>query len=108
MGIFDAITGAISGAVAGVGTAVLDVVAGGIAWAIGLLANLILLLSAALPDGDIWELPTLAAQWETGLGWLNWLVPVGQIAALMGVWVAATVAYYAFQFILRHAIFKNG
>ena len=84
------------------GDSVFSVAAGLIGWLVGMLADLILILSAALP-ADFAELPTLAAGWETGLGWLNWWVPVGQIALVIAAWAAATVAYYAYKFILRHA-----
>lgn len=84
------------------GDSVWSVASGVIGWLFGLLADLILVLSAALPDGGIWELPEVAAQWETGLGWLNWWLPIGQIAAALAVWAAATVAYYTFQYILKH------
>lgn len=82
------------------GEGVWSVASGLIGWLIGVVADLILTLSAALPD-DPMKLPEVAADWEQGLSWLNWFVPVGQIAALLAAWVAATVAYYAFQFILK-------
>lgn len=82
------------------GDGVFSVASGILAWAIGLIADLILVLSAALPD-DPFTLPQVAADWELGLSWLNWFVPVGQIAVLLAAWVAATLAYYAFQFILK-------
>lgn len=82
------------------GDGVWSVASGLLAWGIGMIADLLLVLSAALPD-DPFQLPQVAADWELGLSWLNWFIPVGQLAALLGVWVAATVGYYAFQFILK-------
>lgn len=84
------------------GDGVWSVASGVLAWAIGFVAELIIMLSAALPN-DPFTFPEVIEQWETGLEWLNWFVPVGQIAAIMGVWIAATVAYYAFQFILKQS-----
>lgn len=83
------------------GDAVWDLAAGTVGWLFGFLADMIILLSAALPDGDLMQLPQVIGQWETGLGWLNWWMPVGQLVALLTTWVAATVAYYVFQYILR-------
>lgn len=85
------------------GSSALDVIAGGLAWLVGLLADLMLVLSAALPD-DPFQLPQVAGQWETGLGWLNWWLPIGQIGVCLTAWVGATVAYYIFQFKLRTVI----
>lgn len=91
----------LGGLVLDFGDAVFDVAAGLLGWLVGFVANVIIMLSAALPS-DPFQLPEVMTEWETGLEWLNWFVPVGQIAAIIGAWVAATVAYYAFQFILRH------
>lgn len=84
------------------GEGVWDVASGVLGWLIGVVADLIIVLSAALPDGDLMQLPAVGEMWETGLGWLNWWLPIGQLAALLATWIAATIAYYAFQFILRH------
>ena len=72
--------GIISDAVLRFGDSVVDVLAGAIGWVVGTLADLIILLSAALPDGGIWELPAVGGIWEQGLGWLNWWLPIGQLA----------------------------
>lgn len=84
------------------GDGVWSVASAVLAWGIGLIADLILVLSAALPD-DPFTLPEVAADWELGLSWLNWFVPIGQMAALMGVWVVATISYYTFQFVLKQS-----
>lgn len=83
------------------GVSAFDVIAGGIGWVVGLAADLLIIISAALPDGGIFELPEVAGQWETGLGWLNWWLPIGQIAAVMAAWLAAVLVYYAWQLKLR-------
>lgn len=83
------------------GDGVWSVASGLIGWLFGALADVIIMFSAALPNGDLLQLPQVIEQWETGLGWLNWWMPVGQLAALLAAWVAATIAYYVFQFILK-------
>lgn len=82
------------------GDGVWSVASGVLSWLFGMVASFIISLSAALPDDPL-HLPEVFAQWETGIEWLNWFVPVGQIAAIMAAWVAATVSYYVFQFILK-------
>lgn len=88
------------------GSDALDVIAGGIGWLVGVAADLLLVISAALPDGGFLELPEVAGQWETGLGWLNWWLPIGQIAAVLAAWLAAVLVYYAWQLKIR--TFLNG
>lgn len=82
------------------GDGVWSVVSGVIGWVFGALASIIIALSAALPDDPI-RMPEVVQDWELGLSWLNWFVPVGQIAVLMAAWVAATISYFFFQFILK-------
>lgn len=84
-----------------------DVAAGALGWLIGLAADLLIVISAALPDGGFLELPEIAGIWETGLGWLNWWLPIGQIAAILGTWLGATLAYYFFQLKLRKLVFRQ-
>lgn len=102
------LVGLLGDAVLTFGTEALDVVAGGIGWLVGLVADLLIVLSAALPDGGIAELPEIAGMWEQGLGWLNWWCPVGQLAAIVGAWVASTIVYFFFKFKLRQLVFRQG
>ena len=83
------------------GDSVWDVCAGLLGWLVGFLASLITLLSASLP-ADPFQFPEVISEWNTGLSWLNWFVPIGQISAILAAWIAATIAYFTFQFILRH------
>lgn len=82
------------------GEGVLGTVSGVVAFGIGLLADLILTLAAALPE-DPFDLPVVAGQWEQGLAWLNWWLPIGQIAALLAAWAVAQLAYLSFSVILK-------
>lgn len=87
------------------GSDALDVVAGGIGWLFGMVADFIVFLSAALPDGNLAELPEALNNWDTGLMWLNWWLPIDQLAAVMAAWVAATLVYFVYQFKLRLMVF---
>lgn len=37
---------------------------------------------------------TMLEGFDTGLGWLNWFIPVDAIINLMGAWAAALLIYY--------------
>lgn len=39
------------------------------------------------------------------LNYLNWFVPISQLAAIFEVWLGAVVVYYGYMFVLR---FANG
>lgn len=80
------------------GEGVWGVVGGALGWLVGVVADLIIALSAALPD-NIFEFPQVIGNWETGMGWLNWFVPVSQLKALLIAWVAATVTFYGTRFV---------
>lgn len=82
------------------GEGVWGVVGGVVGWLVGVVADLIIALSAALPS-NIFDLPQVIGNWETGMGWLNWFVPVGQLKALLVAWVAATVAFYGTRFVFN-------
>lgn len=82
------------------GEGVAETFSGLVAWGIGLIADLLITLSAALPS-DPFELPQVAEQWETGLAWLNWWLPIGQIVALLAAWAAANIAYITFSWVIR-------
>lgn len=38
---------------------------------------------------------------STGLGWLNWFLPIGTMLELMSAWLAAIALYYLASIILR-------
>lgn len=81
------------------GTTIQDVVGGGILW-------LLELLLTTLPMSPFLTLNVngLPAQ---ALGWLNWFVDVNGMLGLMGLWVAAVLAYMVATAIL-HALRENG
>lgn len=66
-------------------------------------ADVLALAVRVLPDDPVlvaltrWTLP------EQGLCWLAWLLPVGQIAALVGAWAATVGIVWAVGVLLRWA-----
>lgn len=98
---------ALSGAADVLGSGVWAVVGGVCGWVVGCVASFVLILSAALP-GDIFQLPAVVGGWETGMGWLNWFVPVGQIELLLVAWVAATLAYWVAKHVFEFVAARFG
>lgn len=85
------------------GTAVFDAVGGIIGWFVGFLASFVLFVAAALPANpfDIGQFVQNHINWQTGMMWLNWFVPVGTIEVIMVAWVAATLAYFASRYVFK-------
>lgn len=42
-----------------------------------------------------------APQVEQGLGWLNWIVPVGDILGLLEIWLVACAAWMLYRYLFR-------
>lgn len=85
------------------GTGVFDAVGGIIGWLVGFLASFVLFVAAALPANpfDLEQYMQNLVNWETGISWLNWFVPIGTIELIMTAWVAATLAYYASRYVFK-------
>lgn len=60
--------------------------------------NFICSLLDFCPFGDI--IHDLSLNHEA-FGWLNWLVPVDEILDVLGLWIAALIAYYAVAFVIE-------
>jgi hypothetical protein len=82
------------------GDGVYSAVAGLAAFLAGVVMDNLNVMLAGLP-GDIFQVPTVVGSWETGIRWLNWFVPVGQMAATVAVWASATVTFYVGKWALR-------
>lgn len=82
------------------GDGVFSFVGGVIGWCVGMLAQGILMLASALPDNFL-ELPAVLDSWDTGLCWLNWFVPIGEMEAMLLAWVAATIVFYSSRYVAR-------
>lgn len=62
------------------------------------LADALVELMANLPTSAFLTFPDLdGASWDTALGWLNWLVPVGELETALTAYAAAIFAYYVFK-----------
>lgn len=74
---------------------------GGLVTAIVL--GLLALFSAFLPASPFANL-ALPAAFGDALGWLNWLLPVGDMLGIFYTWLAAVVLYIAVRFMLKMAL----
>lgn len=68
---------------------------------IGLLHGILDILNALLPTSPFASLASSLQGAEMGLGWLNWLVPVGGMLALFGAWLVAILAWYVAKMTAR-------
>ena len=49
-------------------------------------------LNSLLPESPFQSLITTTQIFSTGLGWLNWVCPIGSMCALFAAWLAACIA----------------
>lgn len=77
----------------------LDWLADGIGSIVGWLAE-------HLPHSPFADLTFSTGAFSDALGWLNWLIPFGDILTLMGVWLAAILAWRAVRFLIKNVIGK--
>lgn len=59
----------------------------------GLLHGIISFLATFLPDSPLRAFGDALGGAEMGLGWLNWLVPVGPMLAVFLAWLAALLVW---------------
>jgi hypothetical protein len=43
----------------------------------------------------------ILADMQTGLGWLNWFVPFGDMAWIIGIWLVSIATFYIYKAILH-------
>lgn len=64
----------------------------------GLLNALFGLLDALLPDSPFAGYIQTIEGMQTGLAWLNWLVPIHDFVVILGLWIAAGAIVAAVKF----------
>lgn len=70
---------------------------------VAIVTGLLALFSAFLPVSPFAGL-TLPAEYDTALGWLNWILPVGDMLGMFGVWLSGVVLYVAVRYLLKMAL----
>lgn len=75
---------------------------------IDLLSGLLSTLAGLLPQYDFTSFFVVADSMKLGIGWLNWLFPVGDAALLMGTWIGLVVAAIAAKKVLGGALGLTG
>lgn len=58
-------------------------------------------LVSFLPDSPLRAFGDVLEGVSLGLGWLNWLVPVGPMLAVLTAWLAALLVWYGVRMALR-------
>lgn len=69
---------------------------------VGVLGAFYSLLSGVLPQSPFRALQ-IGADIDTALGWLNWVVPVGDMLSLMGLWLAAILTAFIVKSLISRA-----
>lgn len=67
---------------------------------VDLFNGFISLLTGLLPQSPFQNI-TLGQGIDTALGWLNWLVPVGDMLGIFSLWLAAAVIVGVVNFIIK-------
>ena len=67
----------------------------------GLLGMVFGWLGALFPASPFASAVQVTENMRLGLSWLNWVVPVGEMLAIMGLWIAAMFAVTAVKVALR-------
>lgn len=69
----------------------------------GLLHGVIGFLCEFLPDSPLRAFGDVLEGASLGLGWLNWVIPIGAMLAVFTAWLAALVAWYGVRLVLAKA-----
>lgn len=70
---------------------------------IGFVSGIVGWLASVLPDSPFAGLFTGNQSILTGLGWLNWLLPVGDLLAIFGLFLAVLLIWAAVDFAISKA-----
>lgn len=65
-----------------------------------LVSNVLGLFNGILPDDPFTPYINSLHQWDTALGWLNWVLPVNQFLVIAGLWLSALVLYTLVRYAL--------
>lgn len=63
-------------------------------------------LADNLPQSPFADI-TLDGATGDALGWLNWVVPFGDIMALFAAWLAVVLVVWGVRFVIKHVISKT-
>lgn len=70
----------------------------------GLVLGILNLLNSLLPDSPLKDLETVPEAIHTGVGWLNWFLPVTSCAAFLTAVLGVLVVYVGVRFIMSKAL----
>lgn len=69
----------------------------------GLLRGILGFLSGVLPNSPFQDVISGIDNLQLGLGWLNWVMPVGDCLLIFGLWLTAALVWAAVDFALNKA-----
>lgn len=72
------------------------------ALAIAILTGILLLFKNLLPVSPFADL-ALPAAMDTGLGWLNWIFPIGDMLGIFSIWLLAAATWAIVTALIRIA-----
>lgn len=70
-----------------------------IAFLVTLLTGLLSWLASVLPTSPFANLSLALSGVGNALGWLNWVIPVGQMVTLYGVWLVAAAVWQVVSYV---------
>lgn len=84
-----------------------------IAFLLNLVSGLLSWLGSVLPLSPFSGLSLSLSGIADAIGWLNWVVPVGDMAVLLGVWLVAAAVWQVVHFVMSRfnavlALFGGG
>lgn len=75
---------------------------------VGLIQGVLGFLNSVLPTSPFQGMLTGLDSLQLGLGWLNWVVPVGDMALIFGLWLTALLAWAAVDWAMSSAVRLTG
>lgn len=70
---------------------------------VGMITGIVGWLNGILPNSPFQDLLTGNNAILTGIGWLNWFIPVGDLLAIFGLYLAALLLWVGVDFALSSA-----
>lgn len=71
-----------------------------IAFLLNMVSGLLAWLSGVLPHSPFANMSLVLNGVADAIGWLNWVVPVGDMVALLGVWLVAAAVWQVVSFVM--------
>ena len=74
-----------------------------LSWVLGVVSGICQFLGNVLPDSPFQSFIATADGIQTGLGYLNWLVPIGDLILIFAAWLGVLLVWAAADFLFGTA-----